>query len=352
MSTITISPDSILIDAIRIIEASSKRMVVVLAENGELLGTITDGDIRRCLLIGGKIGSSVLDAMNKSPVTVFQGAPRSFILDQMRKRNVLGIPVLDENGKFLSIVHFNDLEEESESQHAENKFDFAVIMAGGEGTRLRPITLDIPKPMVEVGGVPLIERQVERLIKAGLKRVYISVNYLSDIIENHFGDGSKHGIEIRYLREQGKLGTAGSLGLLPEKPAGPIIVMNGDILTTSDFESLYAFHSAHNAEITVAAIDYRIEIPFGVLQSEGVYVQELKEKPSQRFLCNAGIYALSPKILDHMTIPKFLNMTDIIENCLQKDMAVAVFPIHEYWSDIGTPDDLEKAREYISKDTK
>jgi dTDP-glucose pyrophosphorylase len=348
VTAIYIEPDSSLLDAIRAIEASSRRMVVVLSAAGKLLGTVTDGDIRRCLLTGGSLASPISDAMNTCPITVTVGSASGFILDQMKKGNVLGIPVLDKEGRFIKIIHLNDLESDEEKHSAEETFEFAVIMAGGEGTRLRPLTLDVPKPMVEVGGVPLIERQVEKLIKAGLKRIYISVNYLSEIIEEHFGNGEKHGIEIRYLREKGKLGTAGSLGLLPEKPKKPIVVMNGDILTTSDFQSLHAFHCAHKADLTVAAIDYRVEIPYGVIQSKGAYVVALKEKPSQQFLCNAGIYALSPKALDLIESVEFLNMTDIIEHCIETNRLVAVFPIHEYWSDIGTPADLEKAREYIS----
>ena len=348
MNTCSVGPNASLLDAIRAIESSSKRMVVVLSEQFSLLGTITDGDIRRCLLMGCKLESPVYRAMNKSPVTVTQGSPKSYILDQMKKRNVMGIPVLDSNGIFVEIIHLTDLDEKNQTSGLEKIFDFAVIMAGGEGTRLRPLTLDLPKPMIEIGGIPLIERQVRKLASAGVQRVYISVNYLSEIIEKHFRDGSKYGIEIRYLREQGKLGTAGSLGLLPEKPSSPIIVMNGDILTTSDFNSLYSFHCSNRADITAAAIDYRVDIPYGVFKAKGVFVEKLQEKPSQQFLCNAGIYALSPCVLEIVRSPKYIDMTDIIETCLNNGGPIAVFPIHEYWSDIGTPADLEKAQSFIS----
>jgi NDP-sugar pyrophosphorylase family protein len=187
------------------------------------------------------------------------------------------------------------------------------------------------------------------LARAGLKRVYISVNYLSHVIEDHFGNGAEFGIEICYLREQEKLGTAGALALLPEQPRGPIVVMNGDILTTSDFGSLHAFHLAHAAEVTVAAVDYRINIPYGVIRTEGAYATGLEEKPSQRFLCNAGIYAISPSVLNLLQGAGHLNMTDIIDSCLRRKKPVAVFPVHEYWSDIGTPDDLEKARIFFAQ---
>ena len=352
MTSLTLTSESSLLDAIKAIEASSRRMVVVVSESGQLLGTITDGDIRRRLLAGGSVESSVTQAMNTSPITAFDGATKSFFLNQMKKRNVLGIPVLDKKGRFIHIKHLNDLDREEAKHLSEKTFEFAVIMAGGEGNRLRPLTNHIPKPMVKVDGVPLIERQVEKLVNADVKIIYISVNYLGEMIEQHFGDGAKYGTEIRYLREEDKLGTAGSLSLITEKPTGPVIVMNGDILTTSDFKSLYDFHCSNDSRITIAAIDYRVEIPYGVLQSEGVYVKALKEKPSQQFLCNAGIYVLSPTIIKLIGKPELLNMTDIIENCLKSGIPITVFPIHEYWSDIGTPEDLKKAREYISKGTK
>ena len=246
-------------------------------------------------------------------------------------------------------MHLSDLDKNKTPSQDAAEFAFAVIMAGGEGMRLRPITDTIPKPMVDIGGVPLLERQIQRLDKVGVRKVYLSVNYLSHVIEDHFGDGRDFGIEIRYLREQEKLGTAGALSLLPEKPTAPIIVMNGDILTTSDFGSLYAFHQAHDAQITVAAVDYRVNIPYGVINAEGASVKGLAEKPSQRFLCNAGIYAVSPEALELLQDTRYCNMTDIVESCLNKELPVAVFPVHEYWSDIGTPDDLEKARIVFSE---
>ena len=229
------------------------------------------------------------------------------------------------------------------------EFSFAVIMAGGAGTRLRPLTDTIPKPMVKIGGVPLLERQIRRLVKVGVHRVYISVNYLGHIIEEYFDDGSEFGIEICYLREQERLGTAGALTLLPECPNGPIIVMNGDILTTSDFDSFYSFHVAHDAKITVAAVDHRVHIPYGVIRSEGPFITELVEKPSERFLCNAGIYALSPEVLSLLPRNILSNMTDLVDICLANQLPVAVFPVHEYWNDIGTPDDLERARIHFAR---
>lgn len=331
-----------LVEAVRAIEISRRRIAVVVSDDGRLMGTLTDGDVRRCLLAGGSLETPVSEAMNQNPLCAPSSSSEGYLLDIMRHGNILAVPLVDANDRFIELVHMNDLSSPDETCGVTD-FSFAVIMAGGEGMRMRPITEKLPKPMVEIGGVPLLERQIQRLVKAGLKRVYLSVNYLSHIIEEYFGDGGKFGLEIRYLREREKMGTAGALSLLPERPESPIVVMNGDILTTSDFGSLNAFHHTLSADVTVAAVDYHINIPFGVIRNEGPYVTGLAEKPSQRFLCNAGIYVVSPLALDLLPLGRFFNMTDLIEACLAEHRPVAIFPVHEYWSDIGTPADLDKA---------
>jgi dTDP-glucose pyrophosphorylase len=342
-------PEARLIDAVRAIEISRRRMAVVVDADNRLAGTLTDGDIRRHLLAGGSLDAQVAKAMNPNPLSAQEGSPEGYIKDLMRLKNVVAIPLLDQDGKYLRLVHLMDLEQGESPSDKAVRFSFAVIMAGGEGTRLRPLTETIPKPMVEIGGVPLLERQIRRLVNIGIPRVYVSVNYLGHIIEEYFGNGDGFGIEICYLREQEKLGTAGALTLLPEQPEGPIIVMNGDILTTSDLDSFYHFHNAHGANITVAAIDHSVHIPYGVIRAEGPFITGLIEKPSERFLCNAGIYALSPQALERLPKNAQSNMTDLVEICLSGKLPVAVFPVHEYWNDIGTPDDLEKARIHFSK---
>lgn len=349
MSDTQLRPDAALMAAVRAIELSRRRIAVVVGDDGRLLGTLTDGDVRRCLLDGGSLETPVGRAMNPAPVTAKVGSPASYILDLMRRGNIMALPLVDDAGRFQRLMHLTDLDGADPEANKASAFSFAVIMAGGEGMRLRPLTDKIPKPMVEIGGIPLLERQIQRLAMTGLQRVYLSVNYLGHMIESHFGDGREFGIEIRYLREKEKLGTAGALSLLPEVPHGPIIVMNGDILTNSDFDSLYAFHQAHDAHITVAAVDYRVSIPYGVIHAEGPFVERLEEKPSQRFFCNAGIYAVSPQTLELLREAEHCNMTDVVETCLARNFPVAVFPVHEYWSDIGTPDDLEKARKFFSE---
>jgi NDP-sugar pyrophosphorylase family protein len=218
-------------------------------------------------------------------------------------------------------------------------------MAGGEGSRLRPLTENLPKPMIEINGLPLLERQIRCLCSMDITQIYISINYLGEVIEDYFGNGRKFGVDIYYLHEKEKLGTAGALSLLPELDhLKPILVMNGDILTNSDFINLFNFHEDYQSDITVAATDYHIEIPYGVIQYSGVRITSIQEKPSQRFFCNAGIYVLSPQVIKKIPANKFFNMTDVIEQCLDDEGNVSVFPLHEYWTDIGTHKDLEDAR--------
>lgn len=348
MSEKPLTPTATLMDAVRAIEISRRRMAVVVSEDASLLGTLTDGDIRRHLLAGGGLEASVSDAMNPNPISAEEGSSDVYMKDLMRRGNVIALPLVDKGKRFLRLIHLMDLEQGETQNTNAPAFSFAVIMAGGEGTRLRPLTASIPKPMVEIGGLPLLARQLQRLANVRINKVYLSVNYLSHIIEEYFGSGDDFGLEICYLREQEKLGTAGALSLLPEQPDGTIVVMNGDILTTFDFESFYAFHSAHGAKITVAAVDHKVHIPYGVIRTEGPFVREIVEKPSERFLCNAGIYAVSPEVLKLLPGAQHNNMTDVIDICIQSGFPVAVFPVHEYWSDIGTPSDLEKAREYFS----
>jgi dTDP-glucose pyrophosphorylase len=332
-------------DAVHAIEISPRRMTVVVGPGEKLLGTITDGDIRRHLLAGGCLDDLVIHAMNKNPVSASVHTSTSNIHDLMRINNIVAIPVTDENEKYLDLVHLLDFHKPHEfSGETVETFAFAVIMAGGEGNRLRPLTIDTPKPMIRIGDIPLLEHQIRNLAKLGVTRVYISINYLGGLIQEYFGNGDKFGIQIGYLREESKSGTAGSLSLLPEEPVRPILVLNGDIFTASDFDALYTFHNSANAQITIGTIDYQFEIPYGVIKLAGDSVAQIVEKPSERYMCSAGIYAISPEILK--LIPKAVqfNMTDLISSCLDIGIKINAFPIHEYWTDIGTYEDLEKAR--------
>lgn len=347
MSKNTLPQSATLMEAIGAIEATTKRLAVVISKDREVMGTLTDGDIRRHILLGNTLqAAKVVDAMNTQPVTAPANMSDSLLKELLKKHNIRAIPLVDNSGKYVRTLHEWELIHTDQEMMTEPTFSAAVIMAGGEGQRLRPLTENLPKPMLDINGFPLLERQIRRLHKMGITVIYISVNYLGEVIQEYFGDGSKFGVNVRYLNENKKLGTAGALSMLPaldnEKP---ILVMNGDILTTSDFVHLFHFHQDHQSDITISAIDYHVEIPYGVIQCDGANVRALQEKPSQRFLCNAGIYALSARAIKKIPKNTFWNMTDLIENCLQDGDAVSVFPVHEYWTDIGTPADLKKARE-------
>jgi len=341
----TLISSATLVDAIRIIELNTKRLAVVTDQENRVIGTLTDGDIRRSILNGNDLKTCVTESMNKQPAVARVDESDSALQEILKKYNIRSIPLVDHNDRYVRIFYEMELYKTDNFLPMEKTFDAAVIMAGGEGNRLRPLTDNIPKPMVDINGIPLLERQIRGLGKIGIKKIYISINYLGNIIKDYFGDGSDFGMAIHYLLEDKKLGTAGALSLLPSiDKNSDLLVMNGDILTKSDFVNLYHFHKEHRSLITVSAIDYHVDIPYGVIESKGVKVIRLQEKPSQRFFCNAGIYAISVDILQKVPTEKFWNMTDLIEQCLVDKENVSVFPVYEYWTDIGTPNDLEKAR--------
>lgn len=345
MNSIVLDTQATLFDAVRTLEKTRKSIVVVLGEEGKLLGTISDGDIRRALLSGKGLESLVTAAMNKTPLTAGPGLSDENILALLRSRYLEALPLVDKDERFIRVVHVGDLFTGKGVIGGAEGFATGIIMAGGEGQRLRPLTNDIPKSMLPVGGMPVVERQVRTMAMAGITSIFIAVNYLGDLIERHIGDGSTFGASVHYLREHEKLGTAGALSLLPQTFQSPVVVINGDVITTSNYGNLLRFHLEQSAAVTVGAVDYRVEIPYGVLQVEGICAVSLEEKPSQRFLCNAGIYVLSPEVLSLVPRERFYNMTDLIKACFRSEKTVAVFPIHEYWNDIGTPSDLARACE-------
>ncbi len=345
MSKIFLSPNQNLLAAIEAIERSMTRMVVVCDEKTKLLGTLTDGDIRRCLLRGGSLQTNVCEAMNKNPIFAKEGSSQNLIFDMMRKNNVFAVPIVNHNNIFTNIVDIKEIASGTGVKLSNNTFECAVIMAGGLGSRLRPLTINTPKPMIEVGGIPLLERQIKLIRKFGIRKVFLSVNYLSYVIQEYFKDGSDFDVEIKYLEEKNNYGTAGSLSLMPKDSKGPFLVLNGDILTNSNLNGLFEFHKLNKANITIASVDYKVAVPYGTLKVQDMNLVALEEKPNLRFLCNAGIYVLERNCLDYIPNEEKFNMTDLIDSFLGLKKKVSVFPLYEYWSDIGTLEDLEKARE-------
>ena len=344
MSQFALSAAATLRDAVAAIERSRRLIAAVVGADGQLLGILSDGDIRRALLAGRELDAPAADAMTRSPITALVSLRDDELVELMLSRGTAAVPVVDDLGRFVRIVHLLDFDSRSAEVAGEaHGYAAAVIMAGGEGKRLRPLTAERPKPMIDIGGVPLIERLVRAMVKSGLNRIYISTNYLGHLIEDHFGDGRNFGADIKYLREREKLGTAGALSLLPERPDGPILVVNGDVLTNSDFGKLLDYHRETQAFVTVGAVIYRVQIPFGVLRLKGHHAVGLEEKPSESFLCNAGIYVLGPEAFDFLPAAGAIDMTDLIAGAIAAGSNVSVFPIHEYWTDIGSPGDLQKA---------
>ena len=334
-------------DAVRAIETSRMSVAVVLGDDNRIIGTITDGDVRRALLAGHGLEDGVDVVLNPRPVTCKVETTEAVLRALFTAHSVEAIPLVDQEGRNVRIAHVNTFRSEYDGAVPKVVVAAAVIMAGGEGTRLRPLTVDMPKPMVSVGGMPIIERTVRDLARVGVERVFVAINYQGHYIEKHLGDGARFGVAVEYLRETEKLGTAGALSLLPKLPDGPILVVNGDILTSSDYGRLLVHHRETGASITVGAIQHQVDIPFGVLSVEGANVTDVAEKPSQRILCNAGIYVLEPSTLDFFEASQAVNMTDIIKIALGLAVPVVAFPIHEYWSDVGTGSDLEEARRVV-----
>lgn len=343
-----LSLESLLVEAIEAIEKSDKRIAVVLDSESKLIGTITDGDIRRSILAGGDLDTTVKKFMNSQPISAIEGTSKDSLFNLMKKNNVLAIPLVDKKNKYVGLSHISEISR-NKTEHNKINISSAVIMAGGLGMRLRPITDDIPKPMVDIGGMPLLERQIKKLGDFGIRKIYLAVNYLSQVIEDYFKDGSKYGVEIIYLKEKESLGTGGALSLLPDRIEKPFLVMNGDVLTNSNIQSLAEFHFLQANDITIAGFSYNIDIPFGVIENDGPLVNAIQEKPSENFLCNAGIYILSPEALKLIPHSTFYNMTDLVNDYLKLGKPVSIFPIHEYWSDIGTSNDLDNARKIYSE---
>lgn len=324
-------------DAIETIDRGAVQIALVVDEHQHLLGTLTDGDVRRGLLRGEALDSPVERVMNRSFRSLPVDATEHEALALMRRETLHQVPVLDEHGRIVQLYLLEDL------LRRESLPNTVVLMAGGEGRRLRPLTEDCPKPMLPVGGKPLLEIILEQCIDAGFEQYYISVNYLRNHVKDYFRDGTPWGIRIHYLEEEEPLGTAGALSLLPERPTNPILVINGDVLTRVNFSRLLHFHMENQAVATVAVREHLTEIPYGVIHIDGEQVHHIEEKPVMNHHITAGIYMLDPDVLDWVSPNEFLDMPDLIAQVIKNGQCVVAFPIHEYWRDVGHPETLERA---------
>lgn len=322
--------------AMRIISDGTLKIAIAVNKKGQLLGTLTDGDIRRGFLNGLNLNSSVKSIIFKKPIIVKKNDSEENILKLALSRQIYQIPVVDKNRKVIG-VHILD-----EFIKIKNKSNKVVIMAGGRGMRLRPLTKNIPKPMLKVGNKPILQIIIEKFKKSGYKNFIICVNYKSKIIKDFFGDGSKFGVKIEYIDEKKRMGTAGALSLFKLKPKKPFFVINGDLLTNLDFEKLIDFHHEHNSKATMCISEYNIKSPYGEVKLDVENIITIAEKPVHKFFVNAGVYVLDPSCID-LVPKKFYDMTSLFKKIIINKNKVVSFPIGEYWLDIGRFNDYKKA---------
>jgi dTDP-glucose pyrophosphorylase len=324
-----ISPDMQIYKVIEIIDRNSRQIAIVTDEEGKLLGTVTDGDIRRGILKGIPLNSLISQIMNPHPVTIPKMNDRKSIIDILKANKIRHLPVIDEERHVIGVER---LEEQLIDSHNKS---WVVIMAGGRGKRLKPLTDDCPKPMLKIGERPMLQIILEQLIHQGLTRFCISVNYKSMQIKDYFGDGSKLGAEICYIDEKKRMGTAGSLSLFPFETQEPILVLNGDILTKLSFEQLIDFHREHQAKATIAVATYGFQLPYGLIKAKHDLLVGFEEKPVFSSFINAGIYVFNPQVMNYVPKDSYFDMNDLFKVLIQNMEPVCIFPIREYWTDIG-----------------
>jgi len=343
LADLSVSPNASLLDTIAAISKGTKQIALVIDDAGVLLGTVTDGDIRRGLLRGLDMKALVTEVMNPNPTTANLGDDAQTVMVEQLSRMIHSVPVIDAAGKVVGLFTDADLVTPDEISTP------VVLMAGGKGVRLYPLTKDVPKPMLKIGDMPIIEIILRKLKAQGFKNVYISVNYLGNVIEDHIKDGAWLGLNVTYLRESQPLGTAGALGQLDGVLAEPFIVMNSDLLTNCDFRQVIRFHKKTGAKGTLGVREYSFQIPYGVVNISGTEVESISEKPLHRSMVSAGIYALDPWALSLIPADEYCDMPTLLDKIKAAGEKVSAFPIHESWLDIGRHDDLNDARNNVEQ---
>ncbi|KTF15211.1 nucleotidyltransferase family protein [Pseudoalteromonas sp. H105] len=335
---VVVSPSDSINDVLKIIDKEALRVALVVEEN-RLIGMVTDGDVRRGILQGVELASPVSSIMNANPVSANKSLSSNELKTLMQSKKILSLPIINDQGELVGLKTIH------ETLTVEKRENPVFIMAGGFGTRLRPLTDNCPKPMLKVGGKPMLETLINSFKSHGFYRFYISTHYLPEVIMDYFGDGGDFEIEITYVHEDTPLGTGGALSLLPETlPKEPLIMINGDILTNVDFGKVISFHEKHRSDATMCVRDYEIKVPFGVIEGQSHEITSIIEKPTYRFFVNAGIYIISNAIIQSLVKNQYLDIPELFDKQQRLGSKVLKFPIHEYWLDIGRHDDFEKAQ--------
>ena len=334
--------NSSLKEVIKVLDGNGLGVALVADDDLKLYGIITDGDIRRALLKSESFQKTASEIMNANPVVAYKNESLKALSLRMKKNGLRQIPIIDNKGHLLEIKFQSLLS-------SNIRDNLVVLMAGGLGKRLSPRTNNYPKPLLKVGGKPISEIILCNFIEHGFRNFVFTLNYKGDAIRNHFGDGSFWGANISFIKEGERLGTAGALGLLPSIPDKPFIVMNSDLLTKVNFDQLLDFHIKEDCKATMCVREYDFEVPFGVVELDSNRITKIKEKPVHKFLINAGIYVLDPEVLRLIPVNEPLDMPALFAKFIDKNIRTTVFPIHEYWLDIGREMDLERANNDYSE---
>ena len=338
---ITVTVDTSILDVLRIIDKSSKQIALVVNEQNKLLGTVSDGDIRRALLRNVPLDSSIKSVYYRTPTVANINDSKETIVKICTTKKIHQIPIVDNDGNLLRIEVLDELISNKQ------KSNHVILMVGGLGMRLRPLTESTPKPMLPVGGKPILQTIVEKFVGYGFVNITMCVGYKSSIIQDFFGDGSQFGAHIDYVLEDQRMGTAGALSLLQHRPKEPFFVMNGDLLTSVNFDHLLDFHIENGATATMCVREYDFQVPYGVVKVNNGKILSIEEKPVHKFFVSAGIYMLNPKCIDIIPQNAYFDMPALFEMLIEQKRKTVSFPLREYWLDIGRMDEYEKAnREY------
>ncbi len=340
MENIIINKNKTIVEALQKLNSLQKlsRLILFVEDDNKIIGSITDGDIRRAIVKEQNLNKTVGDICNRN--FLFEYEKQGFIdLSQYKKKDIKILPILTENKQLLEVI---DLEKVKSKLPLE-----CMIMAGGRGKRLSPLTDSIPKPMLPLGDKPIIEHNIDRLIEFGIKKIYISVKYLGQQIVDYFGDGSSKGISIEYIWEDEPLGTAGALTLVEKFNSDHVLLMNSDLFTNINFEDLYLKLIKENADMAVASTEYKVDVPYAVFETDDSKVISFKEKPSYIYHSNAGVYILKKELINEIPKGKFFNITDLMENLVNRGGKLIYDPIVGYWIDIGKPVDYQQAQGFV-----
>lgn len=343
LENILIHTDCTIREVLEKLNVGGKGIVLVVDNNQRLVGTITDGDIRRAILKGASIDDEINGVVHRNPIYVEEGIDRERVKDIFIRRAVKQIPVVDKDGVVVDLVGINDI------LIPEGKENPVIIMAGGLGTRLKDLTKEIPKPMLKVGQDPILYHIINNFKQYGYNKILVTVNYKAKIIENYFQDGYAYGVKISYIREKERLGTAGGIKLAEEHLDKPFFVTNGDIFTNLNVDNMMKYHIDNKFDMTISVRKYAQKIPYGVIETKDNMVKNINEKPETKYLINGGIYCLNPNIVKLIPKDKYYEITDLINSCIQRGLKIGYYENKEYWMDIGRIEDYYKVNDDIGE---